>query len=85
MSIRAEEVFTETVLLRECFPVYLLQIFLRTSCGNCFRSNLTITKFLMISEDYSEPCHLSKIKLHTKIGNGSKPLTIFAKNSVLDL
>ena len=37
-----------------------------------------------ISEEYSEPCQWSKIQLYAKIVNGSKSLTIFAKNFVLD-
>ena len=39
----------------------------------------------MISEEYSEPCQLSKIQLYAKIVNGFEPLTIFAQNSVLDV
>ena len=57
----------------------------RLAEAGSFRSNLTVTKFLMISEEYSEPCQLSKIQLYAKIVNGSKPWTIFAKNPVLDV
>ena len=32
-----------------------------------------------------EPCQASKVELFAKIANGSKPLTIFAKISILDV
>ena len=34
---------------------------------------------------YSEPCQTSKMELFLKIINGRKPLTIFAKSSILDV
>ena len=56
--------FSERILVRECFPVYLLQIF----WGNALRKLLLLksnyNKFLMISEGYLELCQLSaSIKL----------------------
>ena len=33
----------------------------------------------------AEPCQLSKMGLFTKILNGQKPCTIFAKTSILDV
>ena len=36
-------------------------------------------------EARSEPCQTSKIERLAKIVNGQKPLTIFAKNSILDV
>ena len=36
-------------------------------------------------EPYSEPCQMPKMEFFTKIVSDSKPLTIFAKNSTLDV
>ena len=40
---------------------------------------------VLISEAYSEPCQTSMMKLFAKIVNGLKPVTIFGKNSILDI
>ena len=37
------------------------------------------------SKKYAEPCQISKIERFAKIINGFKPLTIFAKHSILDV
>ena len=39
----------------------------------------------MLSEVHSEPRQTSKMKFLGKIVNGLKPLTIFAKGSILDV
>ena len=37
------------------------------------------------TEVYSEPCQTTKMKCLTKIVNGLKPLTIFAKRFIFDV
>ena len=40
---------------------------------------------VLILEAYSEPCQVSKMEFSVKIVNNLKLLTIFAKNSILDI
>ena len=42
-------------------------------------------KFFVSSKAYSEPCQISKMEFSAKIVNGFQLLTIFAKNSMLDV
>ena len=39
----------------------------------------------MTTQAYSDPSRTSEMELFTKIIKGLKPLTIFAKNSILDV
>ena len=78
--------FTETVLLREIFPKnFCCRFYWGRPCRSCFRSNLIMTKFLIISEAYSEPCQSLRYSFTQKIVNDSKPFAVFAKNFVLEL
>ena len=47
-------------------------------------SNFFRISLLQIAEAYSETSRTSKMTLFTKIVNGIKPLTTFAKRSILD-
>ena len=42
-------------------------------------------KFLIESEAYSELCHTSKVEHFAKIVNGFKKITIFERNSILEI
>ena len=44
-----------------------------------------ITESLLNTEAYSELCPTAKMKRFAKIANSEKPLTIFAKPSILDV
>ena len=47
--------------------------------------NETFLTLEAISETYSEPCQISKMEVFAKIVNGFSFLTIFTKNSILDV
>ena len=47
--------------------------------------NVTIEVLGNIAEVYSEPSQTFKIELYVKMVNSWKSLTIFAKNSILDV
>ena len=46
-------------------------------------ANIAATAFK--GQAYLEPCQTSKMERFAKIVNGDKPLTIFAKRSILDV
>ena len=54
-----------------------------------FLFNLLLTYLINFKlrelEVYLEPCHTSKMDRFAKIVNSYKPLTIFAKRSILDI
>ena len=39
----------------------------------------------MMSQEYLEPCQASKMEFFAKIVTAFQPLTIFGKNSILDV
>ena len=55
----------------------------KTTCTVDFEQISNV--FLMTAEAYLEPYQTSKMESSTKIINGKKTLTIFAKHSTLDI
>ena len=64
--------FAATVLF-QWFPLF------------CIKYSRILGNIEIDAEAYSEPCQTTKMSIFTKIVNGWKPLTIFAKSSIFDI
>ena len=67
------------------YVLYFKRIFLKTWWFSIAMHSEKFPMFwLLNSKAYSEPSHKSKMGLFSNVVNGWKPLTIFAKSSLVD-